>query len=740
MNTFDNVWCYDIESFPNLFSVIFWNKEKEEKLVFRMFGEVNDSTKLAEWVLNQQNLTLVGYNSLSYDNPILNSIIKSHKKLQELSVSDITQRINSLSKSIIHYDECSKDRQKVIRNLREMSSEFYQSIDLLEVIREGYATKSLKGVAINLNWHRIQDLPYPFDQTLSQEEGELVIDYNFNDVLITQRAYEHLADRLEMRRILSEQYQINLISKADSAIAKELFTKFYAEGSGMEYEEFKYQKTKRSDLYLKEIILPWISFQTSELQEYLKKIQEVHVWNIEGKTLQHNGKTIKEAQFDIPSLEYNNMTYTIGLGGIHSVDKPGIFEADDEMMLLDVDVASQYPIRILDSKIVPEHLNPKIFLPLFKGIIDTRLTKKAEGKKDKIARIIAEGLKIVVNTVYGLYNFAYYFLYDPKATYKVTINNQLAILMLIEELNQHGITVISANTDGIILYTSRTNLEYIRGIYHNWEQVTGFTLEETFYAKYIRRDINNYITVKTDGEIKAKGIFVPQLGILKGYDKPIVAIALQEYFINEKDPKEVISTLGYSYKFVNPETPKGEQRTTNIYDYCMAQKIGETYEHAVKIDKGIETEIQRSVRYYASLDGLGIYKKKWIEDKSITTKQGASEVIEAHWSYQTLLASSPVIIFNDYYDSTNYLINFAYYIEETEKIIATIEGREWVDLVKIQIKIDKLKEAYNKVVNTVQNLIDKDKTHLKSYSKQVFRGQQLADELNQLISLQHGTK
>ena len=738
MNTFDNVWSYDIESFPNLFSVTFWNKEREEKVVFQIFGQINDSTKIAEWVLNSKNLTLVGYNSLSYDNPMLNSIIKSYKTLQMLSVVDITQRLNTLSKSIIHYDECTKDRQKVIRNLREISNSYYQSIDLLEVIREGYATKSLKGVAINLKWHRIQDLPYPFDQTLTQEEGDIVIDYNFNDVLITQRAYEHLADRLEMRRILSEQYQINLISKSDSAIAKELFTKFYAEGSGMEYEEFKYQKTRRTELYLHEIILPWISFQTLELQDYLEKVKNVRVWNIEGKTLQYEGKIIKEAQFDIPSLEYNNMIYTIGLGGIHSVDKPGIFEANEEMMLLDVDVASQYPIRILDSKIVPKHLDPKIFLPLFKGIIDTRLAKKAEGKKDKIARIIAEGLKIVVNTVYGLYNFAYYFLYDPLATYKVTINNQLAILMLIEELNLNGINIISANTDGIICYTKSSNLLLIREIYKVWEQTTGFTLEETNYSKYIRRDINNYITVKTNGEIKAKGIFVPQLGILKGYDKPIVAIALQEYFINGKQPKEVIETLGYSYTFVNPETPKGEQRITDIYDYCMAQKIGETYDNAVIIKDGVEYPTQRSVRYYAANEGVGIYKKKWIEDKKVINKKDETSIVEAHWSYQTLLASSPVVVFNDYVDLPDYNINLEYYIEETEKIIAAIEGREWVDLVKLEAKIDKLTEAYHKIVTTVQNLIDKNKTHLKSFPKQLLRGKQLSEELNNLIKLRDG--
>ena len=122
----------------------------------------------------------------------------------------------------------------------------------------------------------------------------------------------------------------------------------------------------------------------------------------------------------------------------------------------------------------------------------------------------------------------------------------------------------------------------------------------------------------------------------------------------------------------------------------------------------------------------------------MVNKQGELDTVEAHWSYQTLLASSSVCVFNDYQKLANYNINFPYYIEETEKIIATIEGREWIDVAKIEAKIQKLTEAYQKIVETVQNLIEKNKTHLKSYAKQVLRGEQLAIELNQLINIRDG--
>ena len=52
--------------------------------------------------------------------------------------------------------------------------------------------------------------------------------------------------------------------------------------------------------------------------------------------------------------------------------------------------------------------------------------------------------------MYGAFRDINDYLYDPKCTYKVTINLQLCLLMLIEALELKGIKVISANTDGIV--------------------------------------------------------------------------------------------------------------------------------------------------------------------------------------------------------------------------------------------------------------------------------------------------
>lgn len=52
--------------------------------------------------------------------------------------------------------------------------------------------------------------------------------------------------------------------------------------------------------------------------------------------------------------------------------------------------------------------------------------------------------------MYGAFRDSNDFLYDPYCTYRTTINLQLCLIMLIEELELNGINVVSANTDGIV--------------------------------------------------------------------------------------------------------------------------------------------------------------------------------------------------------------------------------------------------------------------------------------------------
>lgn len=84
-----------------------------------------------------------------------------------------------------------------------------------------------------------------------------------------------------------------------------------------------------------------------------------------------------------------------------------------------------------------------------------------------------------------------------------------------------------------------------------------------------------------------------RLDLQKGYDKPIIAKAVYEYFIN-KIP--IMVTL---------------QNATNILDFCMTQNVGKQFHvEETKIIDGKLNRIvcQRYVRFYISNNGYTIEK------------------------------------------------------------------------------------------------------------------------------------
>jgi DNA polymerase elongation subunit (family B) len=291
---------------------------------------------------------------------------------------------------------------------------------------------------------------------------------------------------------------------------------------------------------------------------------------------------------------------------------------------------------MINYRLYPKHLG-EIFIHKYREILDRRVDAKHNGLDDE-----NDALKIVLNSTFGKTIFKNHWLYDPLVGYKTTINGQLFLLMLIEKLVLNGFKVISANTDGVVALVDVDKEELYYKLCKEWEYETSFNLEYTEYKKYIRRDVNNYITIKTNDKIKQKGIFSTDLDLKKGFDKPIISIALYEFFINNKPIKETILNHKDIYDFCTSK--KTDAKFTNEFHYL------EDNQHKVDI-------LQHIVRFYISKHGGTLYKKT--EDNFMI-------------SY---CVGKYVTIFNDYIHRDNiaeYNIDYPYYINETQKIIDQI--------------------------------------------------------------------
>lgn len=613
------IYIYDIECFPNYFGVTFKDvksKYIQNYILYHSYQNENnnrDDTKgLVSFLDTKKNKWLVGYNNKSFDNQILNYIYSNYELQSIFSIEERTKTIYNFMLSIIN----------------EADTEYkyklpFQSVDLMRVGNTQH--KSLKLVAVNINWPVVQDTPIKPEEIVKDEDINEIYKYNLNDVEITERLYHVLKDDINVRWEVGQKYGIDLMSEPDSGMANRLLEKMYSDTSGISIRELREMRTNRNVIHYENVVFPEIKFNTPILKELLKEIRSQVFY--------------KNQPYFNKSVIFNGVKYKLGIGGIHSDDLPGVFINKDNVKIVDCDIASFYPNLIINNNLYPAHLN-RTFVSLYKKIIDQRLEAKKEGRDTE-----AYVLKILVNSVFGKTLFEHHWLYDPLVGLRVTINGQLFMLMLIEQLSEAGFKVISANTDGLITLVPENEYDKYISTCENWMEQTNFDLEYTEYKKYVRRDVNNYITIKPNGSIKEKGEFLQyeKIALRQGIDKPIISKALYNFFVDEIPIESTI----YNEK--------------DIYAFCTAKRVDNKFVnefHTLENNLHKIEELQRSIRFYISTNGGTLYKVDKENNKYINYCVGRKV---------TILNNN-----KDIKDISDYNIDYGYYIKETQKIIDVI--------------------------------------------------------------------
>ena len=610
-----NIYVYDIEVMINYFAVIFKNVNSQTIKEFIVYKTRNDIDDLYAFLDASKNDWIVGYNSFNYDDQIMAFIYNNYDRLFKYEFAEnITALLHALSNDIISDDKRQKDY-----NIP------FQGIDLMKV--GNLLHKSLKLVAVNLEWHKIQDLPLKHTVMVEEKDLQLLHEYNLNDVLITEQLYIKLKDALTLRWEISQKYKINVISESKSGMANRLLEKLYSEKTGIPVKELKRMRTNREIIHFENVVLPEINFQTPELNVILYKLL---------RSVYYKGQP-----FIRRNIPYNGVIYKMGFGGLHSDDKPGSFEATETEDIIDCDISSMYPTLIINYDFVPTHLGSN-FITLYREIRDRRLAAKHAGQMNE-----SDTLKITINSVFGKTGNENHWLYDPLVTLRTTINGQLFMLMLIEKLTIAGFKVISANTDGVITIVPKDKRELYNNICNIWCEETKFELEFTEYKRYIRKDVNNYIAITKDDKIKVKGDFIQKMELEKGVDKPIIAKALYDYFVNGIKPEETVKNCN------------------DILKYCAAKKIDSKFENYLYYIEDYELKrkpLQDTVRFYISKSGYQLYKVDKKTDEKINYCVGFN-----------------VRLLNDVDKNTpfeEYGVNKNYYISEIYKVINQIEDKQ----------------------------------------------------------------
>lgn len=250
---------------------------------------------------------------------------------------------------------------------------------------------------------------------------------------------------------------------------------------------------------------------------------------------------------------------------------------------------------------------------------------------------------------YGKTNEINSWQYDPKVTFSVTLENQFLLLMLAEEVNLAGIEILSLNTDGILCKVKYSQKEIYDSICKNWEELSGFTLEDTLYTKFIQTSVNDYIAETTYGSIKYKGDFEIEKEIHKNSSNKIIRIALKNYFINNIPVEETI------------------KNHKEIFDFCIGVRAkGKTFFEYRYVENGKVNikKLPKTIRYFISNRGGCIYK---IYEDNRVSMLNVNPQKGKTW-YQTIM--------NVYNKELINSVNFSYYIYETNKIIYKIKTNQ----------------------------------------------------------------
>lgn len=644
------VYVYDIEVFQNIFHCSVKNTETNNIYKFEISERKNQLRELVKFFKQVDkyitwgdyyttninipaNVIFCGYNNLHYDNPIINYIIEYEDKLMQYNIPTICSSIFNLSKTITTSSEDNIDAWKHWKY-----QIWFDTFDILTMLYSNKLRVGLKEIQVTMQYPNVQEFVCDWTKPLPLEDFDSMIDYNINDIESTSELLNRCKKDVDLRIAIEDEYGVRVLSKDGVNIGMKILTQKYLEKTGLTWQDIKDLRSPMSVIPLKDVILPFIKYDSPILQRVLDDMKNQIV---------SPGRKGYENKF-----VFNNLRYSVGVGGIHSVNSPEIIIPRDDEMLIDIDVASLYPSMLIEYEFYPKHLG-KEFLEVYKQIKDERIEAKHNGDKVK-----NETLKLALNGLSGNLQNEHNFCYSPFAVMQIRINGQLLLLMLAEKLTQIGCRIIQANTDGLFVLLKKDAYSKVNSICREWEQLTKLTLEEDRFKAMYQYAINDYFAITEDNKVKEKGMFITAVKLGKGLTPKIIPKAVISFF---KDGIPVEDTI---------------KNCTDIRDFLMSEKTGKQW-HVEYMNE----EQQRTNRFYASTNGGYLWKWKDTghkEGEIITYTEpyvGEHKYKASARQYQNMLTASGVTLLNKFDDKPieERKINYRYYIMEAYKIIRDLK-------------------------------------------------------------------
>lgn len=614
------VITYDIEVFPNVFHCCCKNTETGQLYKFELSERKRDLISLVYFFM-EKNVIFCGYNNKHYDDVIINYIIYHYGILIHKSVEQVCESLYNLSNAVIK----ATTMEEISKFKKWKYAHYFYSMDLLTMQFSSKLRVGLKSMQVTMHYKNVQEYDGDFGAYLPTCEIDKMIAYNINDVESTEELLNRLKKDVELRLFIQDEYGIDALSMDSVKFGETILAKKYCEATGISMNELKEMRSPMDYIPLKDVIFPFIKYKNPELQAVLEEMKGQIVYSKERKGYEKK-------------LVLSNTVYSIGVGGIHSLNKPKIFRPGPDEYIGHSDVASMYPSLLIKHKLTPRHLGES-FLKVYEQIYHERIEAKHSGQKLKNL-----ALKLTLNSVTGKMQQEESWMYDPFNVFRIRINGQLILLMLVDRLLELNCEIVQINTDGVMFIAKKTAKDEIQETVSEVERITQLTFESDNYEAFYQYAVNDYFGVIDGYEqshdpelIEKRGMFRTEPVLGKGLAPTVIPKAVINYFLTKQPVSEFI------------------RQQTDIHDFLMSQRTDKKF----KVRHG-DRFVQRINRYYASTNGYSLYK---------VDKDGKEE---------NMLTKSGVTILNKMDDLpiTERHVNYNYYISEANKIIADLSYQQ----------------------------------------------------------------
>lgn len=632
------VVVYDIEIFPNCFTCTYKDTITDEINTFEISNRKNQLAELVDFFMSK-DIMFCGYNNHYYDDVVMNYIIDLYNIMNRKSYRRICSSLYRLSKCIINAEDGDYDGFK-----RWKYADIFPSMDLLTMQFSSKKRIGLKEMQLTMHYKNVQEYDGSFDEPITNEEIDEVIKYNINDVDSTAELLNLLKKDIELRLYIEDEYNIQCLSFDGVKIGERILAKMYCDKTGISYKKLKELSSPMDIVPLKDVIFPFITYKNRILKDILEDMKQQKVSSKERKGY--------EKKFVL-----SNLGYSLGVGGLHSINKPGIIRPNEDEYIGHSDVLSMYPSLLIKYKLTPQHLG-KVFLQVYEDAYNIRVEAKHNQQKLK-----DKTFKLALNSVTGKMQEENSWLYDPFNVFKIRINGQLILLMLIERLLELGCKIVQANTDGVMYVAKKNTRDRVQEAISEVEAITQLVFESNDYEAFYQYAINDYFGI-IDGYSQSKdpkliekiGMFITETKLGGGLAPTIIPKAVINYFLTKQPVDEYIRS------------------SKDIKDFVMGQRVNKKFD----VFHGTE-KVQRVNRFYASINDYYLFKRKYTEKyRGLGFKYQGKDYDAHKYTDYNMLADSGVTILNTYDEKPieHRHINYLYYIKKAQKIVEELRCKQ----------------------------------------------------------------